>query len=168
MKDLRPIGRRARVFYARTRYNGCAADLSPLAITKGHFQSSYSKNRSNSPALRAVSWMISAEQKQVIYIGPVSQLTDIFLVDSAHLSAEQNRGTLGLQEQLRKLIQRHARDISENSERLSTEYHFDQPGSLNSTIKLSSWPVRDDRDFVLFRAGIAIVMTNQGIGSKAS
>lgn len=167
MKDLRPIGRRARVFYARTRYSGCAADLSPRVRTSGHFQSSYSKNRSYDPVLRAVSWMISADQKQVLYIGPVSQLTDIFLVDSAHLSAEQNRSTLGLQEQLRKLIQRHARDISENSERLSTEYHFDQLGSLISTIKLSSWPVRDDTNFVLFRAGIAIVMTNQGIGSKA-
>lgn len=167
MKDLRPIGRRANLFCARTRHCGRAGEISPLVRTSGHFQSSYSKNRSYDPVLRAVSWMISADQQQVLYIGPVSQLTDIFLVDSAHLSAEQNRSTLGLQEQLRKLIQRHARDISENSERLSTEYHFDQLGSLISTIKLSSWPVRDDRDFVLFRAGIAIVMTNQGIGSKA-
>lgn len=167
MKDQRPIGRGAKLFYARTRYSGRAVDLFPLSRTKGHFQSSYSKNRSYDPVLRAVPWMISADQQQVLYIGPVSQLTEIFLVDSAHLSAEQNRNTLGLHEQLRKLIQRHASEISENSERLSTEYHFAQPGSLLSTIKLSSWPVRDDRDIILFRAGIAIATPNQAIGSSA-
>ena len=168
MKDKRPKGRMAKLFYARTRHCGRAGELSPRVRPSGHFQSSYSKNRSNSPVIRAVSWVISADQNQVIYIGPVSQLTDRFSVDSAHQSAEQSRSTLGLQEQLRNLIQRHARDISVNSERLSTEYNFDQPGLLISTIKLSSWPVRDDRDLVLFRAGIAIVMTNQAIESTAS
>lgn len=167
MKDKRPEGLMAKLFYVRSRHCGRAGEFSPRVRTSGHFQSSYFKNSSISPAIKAVSWMISADQNQVIYIGPVSQLTDRFSVESACPGSEQNRSTLGLQEQLRNLIQRHARDISENCELLSTEYDFRQPGSLSSTIKLSSWPVRDDKDLVLFRAGIAIVMTNQGIGSTS-
>ncbi len=167
MKDQRPIGRMAKLFYARTRYCGRAIELFPLSRTKGHFRRSYSNKSVNDPALRIVSWMISADQQQVLYIGPVANLSDNFMVDSAHQRSEHKRSTLDLQEQLHKVIQRHAREISENSERLSTEYHFAQPGSLLSRIRLSSWPVRDDRDRILFRAGIAIATTNQGIGSSA-